>query len=161
MALIVTDALKFRESENDQFRRLSLSANFNTPVPVSQGGTGADNAADAITNLGFESGANYCKLPDGTIMQWGETTLNVEDALTQIGTSGIYAGFAVLRFPQSFVGTYSINGMVRYSTGYEVPCGFLYNNYGNRANVRIYDFFARPASSTLYVCKWTAIGRWK
>lgn len=51
MALIVTDALKFRESENDQFRRLSLSANFNAPVPISQGGTGADNAADARANL--------------------------------------------------------------------------------------------------------------
>lgn len=66
MALIVTDALKFRESENDQFRRLSLSANFNTPVPVSQGGTGATTAAQAAKNLNvLHLGEVVTKIPSG------------------------------------------------------------------------------------------------
>lgn len=63
MALIVTDALKFRESESDQFKRLSLSANFNAPVPISQGGTGANNAADARENLGLWS-VDYAQAQD-------------------------------------------------------------------------------------------------
>ena len=50
--LLVTNSLKFRESTSDPFQKLSLSANFDAPVAVENGGTGADNAADARTNLG-------------------------------------------------------------------------------------------------------------
>lgn len=53
MAIVVSDTLKFRETENDPWQRLALSADFDSPVPVSMGGTGADNAADARTNLGI------------------------------------------------------------------------------------------------------------
>ena len=108
-----------------------------------------------------ESGLGYCKMPDGTLIQWGTDTLNVVNALSQIGTSGIYATLASFRFPISFVDTnYSFNGQVKYSTGYEVPCGFIAAS-GASCSVRIYDFYARPASSTLYVLDWMAIGRWK
>lgn len=91
MALIVTDALKFRESENDQFRRLSLSANFNTPVPVSQGGTGADNAADARANLAV------LPLAGGTLT--GKVISDYTDVgiVTQHGTANNEAGFRAKR----------------------------------------------------------------
>ena len=52
--LLVTDSLKYRESTSDPFQKLSLSANFDAPVPISEGGTGADNAADARINLGVD-----------------------------------------------------------------------------------------------------------
>lgn len=43
--------LQFRETKNDPWQK--LSADFGSPVPVSMGGTGANNAADARVNLGI------------------------------------------------------------------------------------------------------------
>lgn len=43
--------LQFRETKNDPWQK--LSADFGSPVPVSMGGTEANNAADARVNLGI------------------------------------------------------------------------------------------------------------
>lgn len=140
------------------YRYLTTSS---LPLPVSSGGTGATDAGTALTNLGVTEGKNYIKFPNGTLIQWGNVTLNVENALTQASSSGIYYGSATLTFPIAF---YDINigvrGQVKYSTGFEVPCGMLVQ-LPTQALVRIYDFYARPASDTLYKLNWMAIGRWK
>lgn len=132
--------------------------------PISRGGTGATSGANALANLGvieqFSAGDGSLKLPNGTLIQWGQTTLNVENALTQIATSEVYQGTANLVFPVAFANTsYYLSGIVRYSTGFEVPCGFQPNT-SSAAMIRIYDYYARPASSTAYKLFWFAIGRW-
>lgn len=139
-----------------------ISASF--PLSVGDGGTGATNGADALANLGvteaFSSGNGSLKLPNGTLIQWGATTLVVTNALTQIATSGVYQGVANLEFPIAFKdNNYYLSGVVKYSTGFEVPCGFEANT-STVAMIRIYDFFARPSSSVYYKLYWFAIGRW-
>lgn len=128
--------------------------------PISRGGTNATNGANALANLGVEEGNGYIKFPNGTLIQWGVETLDVANALTQIATSGVYQGTASLSFPIAFVNTsYYLSGIVKYSTGYEVPCGFGPTS-STDATIRIYDFYARPASSVAYKLFWFAIGRW-
>lgn len=106
-------------------------------------------------------GSGYCKMPDGTLIQWGVATLDVTNALTQIASSGVYQGTASLSFPIAFASaSYYLSGIVKYSTGYQVPCGFSANTPAI-ADIRIYDFYARPASSSEYKLYWFAIGRWK
>ena len=138
------------------------------PLSVGSGGTGATSGADALANLGvieaFYSGNSRAygslKLPNGTLIQWGATTLDVANALTQIATSGIYCGATTLSLPIAFANTnYYLSGIVRYSTGYEVPCGFAPTS-STEAYIRIYDYYARPASSSDYKLFWFAIGRW-
>lgn len=75
-----------------------LQKGSNGALPVNQGGTGATNAADARTNLGFGEGANWVMLPGGMIIQ------------------RVYLGFPVgtnvrhITFPRSFTTTnYSIS----------------------------------------------------
>jgi len=119
-------------------------------------------AIDGI-GTGYEnsSGIGYRKVVDGTLIQWGTTVLNVENALAQIASSGVYYGTVQFTFPIAFANAnYIITGNVRYSTGFEVPLGFSPST-AERAYIRIYDFFARPASDQNYVCRWVAIGRWK
>lgn len=134
------------------------------PLSVGSGGTGATSGANALANLGvieaFSAGAGSLELPNGTLIQWGATTLDVTNALTQIGTSGVYQGAASLTFPIAFAdASFYLSGLVKYSTGYEVPCGFSPTS-STAAFIRIYDFYARPASSTAYKLHWFAIGRW-
>ena len=134
------------------------------PLSVESGGTGATSGANALANLGvaeaFSAGNGSLKLPNGTLIQWGATTLNVANTLTQIATSGVYQGVANFEFPIAFKdNNYYLSGAVKYSTGFEVPCGFLANT-STVAAIRIYDFYARPASSSDYKLYWFAIGRW-
>ena len=83
------------------------------------------------------------------------------NALTQIAASGVYYGTSELLFPIAFANAnYVVAGNVKYSTGFEVPLGFSPNTAA-KATIRVYDFYCRPASDTLYVCRWIAIGRWK
>lgn len=95
--LLVTDSLKYRESTSDPFQKLSLSANFDAPVAVENGGTGADNAADARVNLGITV---YHKLVLGTTSAAGNLVLGLNStdhiliaAATNRKTSGYRTAF--------------------------------------------------------------------
>lgn len=118
-----------------------------------------------ITSNDFVSGSSghryYTKFPDGTLVEYGYVSLDVTSNMSQIASSGVYYGSATLNFLTSFLNAdYSISGNVRYSTGYPVPIGFIPTN-ASSALVYFYDFYARPASSSLYVLRYEAIGRWK
>lgn len=151
MALIVTDALKFRESENDQFRRLSLSANFNTPVPVSQGGTGATTAAQAAKNLNvLPLGEVVTKIPSGA-------------DLNNYTTPGVYAVHStaiaqtLMNKPVDMAGTLRVfcsNGADINS----VSSKYLIQEYTHLQGPKYYRFGASEAGAAFTWDAWQAVG---
>ena len=101
-------------------------------------------------------GSGYHKHSDGTLIQWGSTTTSAS-GMTQIASSGIYYGQANIAFPIEFVGEPIVVGSTKYSTGHQVPAGFVGSTTG--AYVHYYDFYQRSGSPL--VIRWVAIGRWK
>lgn len=156
------------------WRRLTLSPTIYTPpanvligdvasediVPITKGGTGADNAADAITNLGFDSGTGHCKMPDGTLIQWG--AVSFPSGVTSGYVSPISLFRFSITFPISFIDTnYCVWGSGRYSSGMGTPIGFS-DGTAAIANMFWWDAAARTFSDSLpLIIRWCAIGRWK
>lgn len=122
----------------------------------------ADNIDDMQIVSGSDNNCFYTKFQDGTMVQWGKTILDIKSGLSQIGSSGIYSYYDTITLPQPFLDStsYVLTGVVKYDTGHEVPCGTVPSS-ANQCLIRVYDFYARPASSTLYVLRWMAVGRWK
>ena len=105
----------------------------------------------------YPSGSGYCKLPDGTLIQWGTVTVTMQQ-MTQIASSGIYMTSVDLVFPIEFSNTnYHVTGTSKYSTGHVVPIGATPNGT-TQAYVHVYDFDQRSGDTVL---RYTAIGRWK
>ena len=113
-------------------------------------------ASGIIEKLSNDSANGYCKFPDGTLIQWGDTTTSAS-GMTQIESSGIYFGQANIAFPIEFVGEPIVVGSTKCSTGHQVPAGFAGSTTG--AYVHYYDFYQRSGSAL--VIRWVAIGRWK
>lgn len=118
----------------------------------------------ALANLGlsFQSGDSYCKLPDGTLIQWGVSRAAGSGSLTQIASSGVYTGVLPITFPIAFTSGNNtfVHGSFRYSTGHDTPIAPV-SVSGNSASVRVYDFFERPLDDGLITLRWLAVGRWK
>ena len=111
----------------------------------------------------FQSGDSYCKLPDGTLIQWGVSRAAAgSGSLTQIASSGVYTGVLPITFPIAFTSGNNtfVHGSFRYSTGHDTPIAPV-SVSGNSASVRVYDFFARPLDDGLITLRWLAVGRWK
>ena len=127
-------------------------------------------ATGKIQLLSSEGGTNnadggYCKLQDGTLIQWGKSTLIVNSSLSEIASSGVYTGRANFTLPQAFIDNhFYISGTIKFDTGYVIPAGSAAVN-SNTVDVTIYDYYERPASSSYdtanYVYRWYAVGRWK
>lgn len=137
------------------------------PVQSVNGQTGAvvlDAAAVGAAEPNESSGgtaSGYCKMPDGTLIQWGHYTVSQEGSLTQIASSGVYYGLDYLTFPIAFYNdNYTVTGSTRYSTGHPVPIGFFSRSKSSVA-ISIYDFYARPMNGGNMIVRWQAIGRWK
>ena len=113
-------------------------------------------ASGIIEKLSNDSANGYCKFPDGTLIQWGDTYTSAS-GMTQIESSGIYFGQANIAFPIEFVGEPIVVGSTKCSTGHQVPAGFAGSTTG--AYVYYYDFYQRSGSPL--VIRWVAIGRWK
>lgn len=115
---------------------------------------------DSITSL-IEGGAGYVKLPDGTMIQYGATTVTASGTMAQILSSGIYYGVFDLNFPKSFASnSYRVVGSARYSTGFPFTFAGIPSTSG-RAIVYVYDFYARAMNDGHMMLQWIAIGRWK
>lgn len=111
----------------------------------------------------FQSGNSYCKLPDGTLIQWGVSSgVTASGSLAQIASSGIYTGTLSITFPIAFAGTNnaSVHGSFRYDNGHATPIA-LVSVSGTLANVRVYDFYERPLNDGKITLRWLAVGRWK
>lgn len=129
-------------------------------VPISKGGTGADNAEDAITNLGFESSNNYCKMPDGTLMCWGSFstgTLNANNAwgsLYETPAISVSVTFPV-RFAEAPCVWYKCRTT---SSQCMLEDATIVSTTGIGGSIYLY----RPTSATVAAfVQWLAIGRWK
>lgn len=124
--------------------------------------TDDDGSVHQVLELSdFDSASGHCKMPDGTLIQWGVTSF------PSGATSGYVSPISFFRFtvtfPIPFVDTnYCVWGSGRYSSGMATPIGFV-----GAASTTVADFFwwdaaARTFSSTYpLIVKWTAIGRWR
>lgn len=167
-------------------------------VPISKGGTGADNAADARANLGientivisdtqptgdelvwidtdddgsvhqvlelsdFDSASGHCKMPDGTLIQWG--SLIVEQGSTAQYVGQTYQMPVSISLPIPFVDTnYRVFGSSKFVSGEAVAIGHDVSlSTESSAYIRAWDYTHRTLSSseTLKIW-WIAIGRWR
>lgn len=122
-------------------------------VPVSMGGTGADNAADAIANLGFESDTNYCKMPDGTLICWGSATfpdasVGVQNVTVQYPVSFESAPFVTVCWNDNPTSTKNYMGM-------------LVVNKNSSTKSQLVIGTDRLRTGYVWYVSYIAIGRWK
>ena len=109
--------------------------------------------ASTIEQITNNSGTGYCKMPDGTLIQWGNTTVSATpNADTNVDVT----------FPVAFV-----------DTSYNLSCEIVgyYRSYAGS----YYDYWVinrTTTKGTLRICNsgtltpsiplsWLAIGRWK
>lgn len=109
-------------------------------------------ATSTIKQVTNNSGDNYCKMPDGTLIQWGAFSSTLEVAANAFGEDTI-------TFPMSFK-TYN------YMTFFSVQSGApaqrqvgLKDRAANAMDVYMQNLFSSVWSHP-YIF-WLAIGRWK
>lgn len=97
-------------------------------------------ASGTITNFANDSGASYCKMPDGTLIQWGTITI----------PEGLYV--EGITFSKAFLDTnYSLTCAV-YDSGILVNINSKYTGW-----CRV----GRTPNTAANSIGWQAIGRWK
>lgn len=122
----------------------------------------ATSTIEKVTNVyGSNANGNYCKMPDGTLICWGDMTLNLSGEMSLVGNSGLYQTPVFnVSLPVNFVGGYVIAGVSRYSTGHHVPLGAS-PSINSQFVAMAYDFYKRSLNDGNYLVRWQAVGRWK
>ena len=102
-------------------------------------------ASGTITNFATDSGTNYCKMSDGTLIQWGEAIIPIESPSITV------------TFPLPFFSAnYSITAMGVFTFTRDID--FV---YAAQTTTKI-DIYHGAADLTHAVgFKWMAVGRWK
>ena len=100
---------------------------------------------NAISDLGFESSSNYLKLPDGTLIQWGEATIPSGSAKTTVTFPLAFANVNYAFFP---TGIYT----------YTRDISFVYAAQ-TATTIDIWHGSADLSHNVYF--KWLTIGRWK
>lgn len=119
--------------------------------------TGADafskiatlNSNKAENNI---SGTNYCKMPDGTLIQWGIISVTTG---TSTSSLNYYHGYAPVVFTTTFASTPTV------VTTPEENAGYWNSSVANLQTTGCNVFLAGSLASTARNVMWTAIGRWK
>lgn len=124
---------------------------------ISSGGTSKKVPGSAVVNT---SGSGYCKMPDGTLTQWGVLYNQTVDVSSQL-PNGMYYGTFYIDFPIAFKdGNYFAECTFRYSTGMGNPCGMAIGTHtASRGWFYLQD--STPRSGSDGRIAWMAIGRWK
>lgn len=92
-----------------------------------------------------ESGANYCKMPDGTLIQWGDASIAAHEQITTV------------TFPIAFINTnYTVSVLGVFANTRDVA--FVYG-VATTTNIEIYESLSDASLEEPF--KWLAIGRWK
>lgn len=108
-------------------------------------------ASGTIVNTAVTGGAGYCKMPDGTLIQWGSV----------INTN---VGYASVTFPVAFVNdNFIFSASPRYSSAYPQ---IDYRTVSQKTSYSVGVINFKPLSSTgsyttAAIADWLAIGRWK
>lgn len=125
------------------------------PLSIANGGTGATTAAAARAALGAaepnESAIGYCKMPDGTLIQWGTFTENMTNGQLAITRA----------FPVAFVDTNYHVAACNVTSSATYVCSFAFTATATTACTML---FALPLAQTYTGganFSWMAVGRWK
>lgn len=112
-------------------------------------------ATGSIKKVSNDSASGYCKMPDGTLMQWG-TYKTTATSVTQTGSLYMVTLRPNITFPIPFYQDAPKVFLNQYG-GYGAIFSSAYNSVG------IYSIdIARPTSGTIVPdIAWFAIGRWK
>lgn len=106
-------------------------------------------ASGTITKVIPDGGTGYCKIPDGTLLQWGSGSVTTGSGTTE-GTEWV-------AFPTPFYG--NVN----------VQWSWIYSSYNRRMHVQAFSVngftmaAAALSGSGGVACSfsWFAVGRWK
>lgn len=115
-------------------------------------------ASGTIKNFANDSGTGYCKMPDGTLIQWGRISVNnvpITDAWGALYESPIQRSGVV--FPIPFINEPCVVASATVS-----PTAWLENLNSDREGLASF-YLVRPTSTsgTNGYVNWQAIGRWK
>ena len=108
-------------------------------------------ATGTIQMTANKSGDGYCKMPDGTLIQWG-FVIN-----TDVGYTGV-------SFPVAFVNdNFIFSASPRYSSAYPaIDYRTVSQKNSNSSGVVNFKTLTSTASyTTAAIADWLAIGRWK
>lgn len=117
-------------------------------------------ATGTITQVSNDSGTGYCKMADGTMLQWGTYNLT-SGTMSQYGA--LYGVAATIVFPIAFNNAnIVVTGSSKYGNQPEMAFGMTSTITSAQVIVRLWDVASRAISSTNpFVVKWQAVGRWK
>lgn len=106
------------------------------------------------------SGTGYCKMPDGTLIQWGDKWYTDAGSFTANGS--LYILPVALTFPIEFVNdSIFVSGSSKVGQAPEFAFGVAAKTRTN-ATIRCFNTSAQTVSSSLQLrVYWMAIGRWK
>lgn len=105
-------------------------------------------ATSTIQQVMNTSGINYCKMPDGTLICWGNVTI------TNVAANS--TGATTVTFPISFISTPKI--VVSVGTGSPLQ---RFASFGNESATGFTFYIGVVSASTAMGGHYIAIGRWK
>lgn len=140
---------QLKDENGDSFYPVCGASSFSDAVPIIKGGTGAQTAEAAASNLGFVEGNGYIKFPNGTLIQWGRTT-----SITVAGSSTANTAIA---FSPAFYETPMVYACVLSS----IPAQRSATASGASTTGCTVYFQNTTTSSVGMDAHWLAIGRWK
>ena len=108
-------------------------------------------ATSTIKQVTNNSGSNYCKMPDGTLIQWGKESVASKTEKASLG----YHGSKAVTFAMAFVSLPVVIVCPHEDAGYWNSGCTDITNIGFKASI------AGDQPSVARTVEWLAIGRWK
>lgn len=108
-------------------------------------------ATESIKKVTNDSASGYCKMPDGTMIQWGNFA-------TALNASGQADGS--ISFPMRFSDSVPTVSITQFATSIASASGEIAVGQANTNNVA---YFINSPGKPNWTCRiyWLAIGRWK